>query len=177
MRRLAVLVLLAAVLVALPKLLSTTAVPSQVGDLFGAGGGVERDRARVVRVTDGDTLRVRLSDGSVEYVRVLGIDTPEVHHGVECGGHEAAAAMASLAPVGSTLRLVSDPSQSDRDRYERLLRYVERRGSDVGKALVASGHAQVYVHRGDPFRRTDAYRRVENRSERLGLGLWSRCWN
>src|SRR5687768_18222669 len=28
------------------------------------------------------------------------------------------------------------PSQADRDRYDRLLRYVHRRGKDVGKAQV-----------------------------------------
>lgn len=176
MRRLALLVLVAALFVALPKLVTTTALPPQVRDLLGAGEGADRDRARVVRVTDGDTLKVRLADGSEEYVRVLGIDTPEVHEQVECGGPEASAAMAALAPVGSTVRLVSDPTQADRDRYDRLLRYVERGGRDVGKAQIASGHAQVYVHRGDPFRRTAAYRRAEARSERLGTGLWSRCW-
>ena len=176
MRRLALLALVAAVLVALPKLLTTTALPPQVDDLLGAGEGADRDRARVVRVTDGDTLRVRLADGSEEYVRVLGIDTPEVHEQVECGGRDASAAMAVLAPVGSTVRLVSDPTQADRDRYGRLLRYVERGGRDVGKAQIVSGHARVYVYRDDPFRRADPYLRAEARSERLGEGLWSRCW-
>ena len=176
MRRLALLVLLAAVLVALPKLLTTTALPPQVSDLLGAGDRDARDRARVVRVTDGDTLKVRLADGSEEYVRVLGIDTPEVHEQAECGGQEASAAMAALAPVGSTVLLVSDPTQGDRDRYDRLLRYVERSGRDVGEAQIVSGHARAYVYRDDPFRRADAYLRAEARSERLGEGLWSRCW-
>lgn len=174
MRRLALLVLLAALLVALPKLLTTTALPPQVGDLLRAGDGA--DRAHVVRVTDGDTLRVRLADGSEEYVRVLGIDTPEVHEQVECGGRDASAAMAALTPVGSAVVLESDPTQGDRDRYDRLLRYVERKGRDVGKAQIASGHAQVFVFRDDPFRRSDAYRKVENRAERLGSGLWASCW-
>jgi endonuclease YncB( thermonuclease family) len=175
MRRLALLVLLAAVLVALPKLLGTTVLPPEVSDLLGIDGA-DRERARVVRVTDGDTLRVRLSDGREENVRVLGIDTPEDHDPVECGGPEATAAMATLAPVGSTVLLVSDPTQGDRDRYDRLLRYVERKDRDVGKALVASGHAQVFVFHDDPFRRTDAYRKVEKRSERLDAGLWASCW-
>lgn len=175
LRRVALLVLLAAVLVALPKLLPT-ALPPQVDDLLGTDERAEGGRARVVRVTDGDTLRVRLEDGSDEYVRVLGIDTPEVHEQAECGGGDASAAMAALAPVGSTVRLVSDPTQADRDRYDRLLRYVERSGRDVGEAQIVSGHARVYVHRDHPFRRTDAYLRAEARSERLGEGLWSRCW-
>lgn len=178
MRRLALLVLLAAVLVALPRMFDVTALPAQVTDLLGTAEP-ERDRARVVRVvrvTDGDTLSVRMADGTEESVRILGIDTPEVHPQVECGGGEASAALRALVPVGSKVVMVSDPTQGDRDRYDRLLRYVERRGRDVGKVQIASGHAQVYVYRSDPFRRTDAYRQVEGRSERLGRGLWSRCW-
>ena len=145
-------------------------------DGSGNSGPTRRDRAVVVRVTDGDTLKVRLRGGRVEYVRLIGIDTPEVHGRTECGGAAASRAMKRLAPVGSRVVLVSDPTQADRDRYDRLLRYVERRRRDVGKVQIRSGHAQVYVYRNDPFRRTDTYRRVEARSERLGQGLWSRCW-
>jgi len=32
---------------------------------------------RVVRAVDGDTLEVRLDDGEIETVRVIGVDTPE----------------------------------------------------------------------------------------------------
>jgi len=157
---------------------SATASPSPTVDPDGSGtsGPTQRDRGVVVRVTDGDTLKVRLRSGQVEYVRLIGIDTPEVHGRTECGGAAASRSMRWLAPVGSRVVLVSDPTQADRDRYDRLLRYVERRGRDVGKVQISSGHAQVYVYRNDPFRRTDAYRQVEGRSERLGRGLWSRCW-
>ncbi|MEA2430668.1 MAG: micrococcal nuclease, partial [Thermoleophilaceae bacterium] len=61
----------------------------------GAAGG-----ARVVRVVDGDTLRVSL-DGRSRSVRLLGIDTPETHRPgtpVECGGPQATAHMELLAP-------------------------------------------------------------------------------
>jgi len=142
----------------------------------GSSGPTRRDRAVVVRVTDGDTLKVRMVGGREHYVRLIGIDTPEVHGRTECGGAAASSAMRRLAPVGSRVVLVSDPTQADRDRYDRLLRYVERRGRDIGKVQVASGHAQVYVYRNDPFRRTDTYEGVERRAERLGRGLWSRCW-
>ena len=142
----------------------------------GSSGPTRRDRAVVVRVTDGDTLKVRMVGGREHYVRLIGIDTPEVHGRRECGGASASSAMRRLAPVGSRVVLVSDPTQADRDRYDRLLRYVERRGRDIGKVQVASGHAQVYVYRNDPFRRTGTYEGVERRAERLGRGLWSRCW-
>jgi endonuclease YncB( thermonuclease family) len=175
MRRLALLVLLGAVLVALPKVLGTTALPPEVSDLLGTGK-VERDRARVVRVSDGDTLKVRMPDGSEEYVRVLGIDTPEVHEAVECGGPEASAAMRALAPVGSTVVLVRDPTQGDRDRYDRLLRYVLRSGDDVGLAQLRSGLARVFVFRDHPLQRAEAYQRAARRAQEEGRGSWAECW-
>lgn len=155
-----------------------TPSPTATTDPNGSGnsGPTRRDRAVVVRVTDGDTLKVRMADGVEEYVRLIGIDTPEVYGGAECGGAAASRRMRRLAPVGSRVLLVSDPTQADRDRYDRLLRYVQRRHRDVGKAHIASGLAQVYVYRNDPFRRTGAYTRVENRAERLGRGSWARCW-
>lgn len=174
MRRLALLVLVVAVLFAILRMVGTGVLPSQVTDLF--ADERESDRVTVVRVTDGDTLRVRMPGGREESVRILGIDTPEVHPEVECGGAEATAALATLTPEGSTVVLVSDPTQGDRDRYDRLLRYVTRAGADVGLAQVASGRAQVFVFRDDPFRRSQAYQRAERRAQRGGHGSWAQCW-
>lgn len=151
---------------------TTTSTDPGAGD----GGSSGTDRARVVRVTDGDTLKVRLADGREEYVRILGIDTPEVHGRTECGGAAASRRMRRLAPVGVRVVLVGDPTQADRDRYDRLLRYVQRRGKDVGRAQVAAGLAQVFVHRNDPFERARSYQRAERRADRQDRGSWSRCW-
>ena len=57
-------------------------------------------KARVVRVIDGDTLKVKLATGQTVTVRLIGIDTPEtVKPGtaVECGGRSATARMKRLA--------------------------------------------------------------------------------
>ncbi len=155
-----------------------TATPTPTIDPDGSGdsGRLQRDRARVVRVTDGDTLKVRMPGGRLEYVRLIGIDTPEVHGRTECGGTDASRAMRRLAPVGSRVLLVSDPTQADRDRYGRLLRYVHRSGKDVGRAQVASGRAKVYVYRDDPFRRIGSYERAERQAAAAGRGSWRRCW-
>ena len=160
-----------------PSATPTPLAPTPDPDGSGSSGHARRDRARVVRVSDGDTLLVRMPDGDEEYVRVLGIDTPEVHGRTECGGTEASRSLRRLTPVGSRVLLVSDPSQADRDRYDRLLRYVHRRGTDVGRAQVASGRARVYVHRNDPFRRAASYQRAERRAAQQGRGSWARCWD
>ena len=143
----------------------------------GASGPVQRHTGNVVKVTDGDTLKVRVHGVGVRDVRILGIDTPEVYGTRECGGPDASARMAVLAPVGSRVVLVSDASQADRDRYGRWLRYVARSGRDVGRAQVRAGLATTYVYRDNPFARTREYRRVEARAERAGRGSWSRCWS
>lgn len=175
MRRLALLVLAVAVLVALPRMVGGIALPTQVADLLGVEKA-ERTRAVVVRVTDGDTLKVRLPNGSEKDVRILGIDTPEVYPELECGGQEATAAMAGLAPVGSKVVLVSDPTQDNRDRYGRLLRYVHRSGDDVGREQLTSGRARVFIFDDDPLQRAEAYRKAEGGARTADRGSWADCW-
>lgn len=156
-----------------------TPTATETSDTNGSvsSGPVQRHTGVVVKVTDGDTLKVRVRGVGVRDVRILGIDTPEVHGQRECGGADASARMSRLAPVGSRVVLVSDASQADRDRYGRWLRYVARAGRDVGRAQVRAGLATTYVYQGNPFARTGQYRRVQARAERAGRGSWSRCWS
>jgi endonuclease YncB( thermonuclease family) len=85
----------------------------------------------VTRVVDGDTLE--LANGAS--VRLVGIDTPERG---ECGYETAATALARLV-LGQRVRLTV--SDEDRDRYGRLLRYVDRGNIDVGLRQIESGWA------------------------------------
>jgi micrococcal nuclease len=137
MRRIAPLVLLAAVLAVL------VAHGRRSDTATGSGAGALGE-ARVVRVVDGDTIRVEL-DGRVERVRYIGIDTPEsVKPGtpVQCYAERAAAANAALV-AGRRVRLVADAER--RDRYGRLLAYVYREpdGGFVNAALVRDGFART----------------------------------
>lgn len=142
------------------------------GGLLGGGPG-KRISGPVVKVADGDTLSVRASGGRVERVRLIGIDTPEVYGGVECGGPEASAAMKRLA-TGSRVTVVPDPTQDRRDRYDRLLGYVERNGTDLGLEMIRRGLARVYVY-GRRFGRYPQYRRAEGEARAAGRGTWARC--
>lgn len=84
------------------------------------------EQAEIVYVVDGDTLSVRLSDGSEERVRLLGIDAPESKSPDEeenCPeGEQAEANLREMLPKGGRVWLSKD--ESERDRYGRLLRYV-----------------------------------------------------
>ncbi len=90
----------------------------------------------VYHVVDGDTVDVRHSDGTEERVRVIGIDTPERG---ECGFGPATTAMADLLD-GQEVALVGG-ARDDRDRYGRIIRYVDVDGVDAGLSLIEDGLA------------------------------------
>jgi micrococcal nuclease len=95
---------------------------------------------------------------------------------VECGGKAATRALEDRVREGARLRLVSDPTQDRRDRFGRLLRYVETAGgTDLGRAQLRDGWAEVFVFEDDPFRRVDAYRTAERRAADEGRGIHGRC--
>lgn len=134
--------------------------------------------ARVVRDVDGDTL-VANAGGRSFYVRLLGIDTPETHRPgtpVECGGVDASASMALLAPPGQRIELEADAGQDRVDAYGRLLAYVWLPdGRLVEDEQLRAGWAKTYVFHGKPvslFPRLAASERVAEHAQR---GVWSKC--
>lgn len=147
--------------------------PDGGGGGGGHHGGGPSGRARIVSVTDGDTIDVRVHHRSWS-VRLIGIDTPEVYGHVECGGPQASHSMKRMLDRGDRVRLIRDRSQSGRDRYGRLLRYVQRRGRDVGKRQIRKGWARVYVY-DDPFKRVRSYRRAKRHAKRAHRGVWGKC--
>jgi len=150
------------------------------GDTGGTTGGAKkvlRQRARIVKVIDGDTVRVRLIGGPLRVVRMLGIDTPEVYGTtVECGGPQASRSLSRMSPKGTRVRLVSDPTQAYKDRYGRLLRYVVKvsTGRDLSRAQVFRGWSKVYVY-DKPFRRIEGYRVAQGQARDAGRGIWGLC--
>ncbi len=133
-------------------------------------------QGRVVRVVDGDTLKVRV-DGRVETVRVLGIDTPESKRPgapVECGSRRAGTELRRLVD-GRAVELRGDSSQDAEDRFGRVLAYVSVEGSDVGEAMVAAGWARPYVYRGVPFARVGTYRSAARDARRRSAGVYGAC--
>ena len=130
------------------------------------------EQAKVLRVLDGDTIEVRLSDGTVERVRYLGINTPELP--AECFAREAWAINRSLVE-GRTVHLEADAQ--DRDQYGRLLRYVylDPQGyAMVNLLLLAVGAAEVEIY--EPNTRYAAiFEAVEQTARAQKLGKWTAC--
>lgn len=157
-------------------------LPCPCGGGGGGGGGGgdgrpnRRDNtqsARVNRVIDGDTVEVRLNGGRPD-VRLVGIDTPEVFGGEECGGRQASSSMKRMLKPGERVTLVRDRSQNNRDAFGRLLRYIEDGDRDVGKAQVGKGWAKVVKFDGR-FNRIRSYRRAQHRANNRNRGVWGQC--
>ena len=137
-------------------------------------------QARVTSVIDGDTLKVKLANGTKTTVRLIGIDTPETKKPgtrVQCGGRDATARMKKLAlrnGKGRAVTITTDPTQDMTDRYGRLLSYVSVGGTDFGRTMVASGWAKTYVHR-VAFERVGAYRTAQSSAKSARKGVHRKC--
>jgi micrococcal nuclease len=146
-----------------------------------------RQRATVVEVVDGDTVKIRYANGSRETVRLLGVDTPEVHaenspdefEGVpetEAGrvclrrAGEAASDYARERLAGREVGLGFDENEGRRGYYGRLLAYVYVDDTQFNHALVVSGHARMYDSQ---FVERDRYADAEAGAREVGRGLWS----
>jgi len=138
----------------------------------GAGAGAA-PTSRISRVVDGDT--VYLASGAK--IRLVQIDTPEVHFGVECYGPQASAVTKRLLPPGTVVRLAAEPATDRVDRYGRLLRYVIRAGDglNVNLYLVAHGDAAPYFYDGRRGRYAGLLDRLARRARARHLGLWGAC--
>jgi micrococcal nuclease len=140
---------------------------------------VAREAATVVRVIDGDTIQVRLADGRTDTVRYIGIDTPETvdpRTTVECFGAAATTKNTELVG-GRAIQLEKDISE--RDKYDRLLRYVWVVGDDgatrsANEELVKWGFAAASSYPPD-VRYQETFRGLQQAAQGQRLGLWGAC--
>jgi micrococcal nuclease len=130
--------------------------------------------AQVVRVVDGDTIRVSL-DGEEKTIRLIGLNTPETvdpRREVECFGKEASNKAKELLG-GQTIRLESDDSQGDKDNYQRLLRYAWLPdGRNFNKLMIEEGFAYEYTY-DLPYRYQAEFKAAQTSAQEAKRGLWS----
>lgn len=126
---------------------------------------------------DGDTIAVTM-DGRRETVRFIGIDTPETHKPntpVQCYGPAAAAhTQNAIKAAGGKVRLVSDSLSTNRDRYNRLLRYVYLPdGTNLNELNVQQGYAFYYPY--FPFSKKTEFAAAQASAQDGKKGLWGNC--
>ena len=123
-------------------------------------------RASVTRIVDGDTFHA-VVDGVEETIRIFGVDTPE--RGEACFGEATDELRLLVAAHGGQVLLV--PDARNRDRYDRLLRYVYTPdGLSIDAVLIARGFAYAWTDDGalrDPLVALE----TEVRGQRAGC-LW-----
>jgi micrococcal nuclease len=154
------------------RALTTAAASAGEKATGGLSGGTD---GKLVRVVDGDTVDVMVK-GKKERVRVLGINTPEVYGGAECFGPQASKNAKAWGARHSTVRLRRDDAAPNRDRYQRLLRYVEPTGDgrDLSTVQVAGGYARVAAY-GQKLDRLSTLDRAQRRARAASRGLWGAC--
>lgn len=128
----------------------------------------------VIRVVDGDTIVVTIN-GAEEKVRLIGVNTPETvdpRKTVECFGREASDFSKSILS-SARVRLEADPSQGDRDKYGRLLRYVFLAdGVNFNLRLIEGGYAYEYTYR-LPYKYQKEFKQAQKEAELNQRGLWA----
>ena len=132
---------------------------------------------RVVRIVDGDTVKVRLGNRRPVTVRYIGVDTPEsVKPGepVECFGSLASEFNDRLV-TGKRVRLRIGRERTD--RFGRTLAYVyllEGQHRFVNAELIRRGYARTLeIPPNTDF--ADRFDRLERRARDQRRGLWKAC--
>jgi len=164
-----------------PAVLAAALVLADAAGLFGRRPPPDAERydalaCRVVRVLDGDTIDVEVTDGGepTTRVRLWGVDTPEVaregrpamHFGPE------ASAFTRRACVGRMVRLTLEPGRRTRDKYGRLLAWVALPdGRLLNRLLVEEGYG--YADPRFQHERMAEFERTQKDAMNAGRGLWA----
>jgi micrococcal nuclease len=140
--------------------------------VFVPAGPPSTENAVVTHLVDGDTFDVDFGLGRTERIRMLNIDTPETKdpdEDVQCLGPEAAAHLAALIPVGTTVSLEYDEERTD--GYGRTLAgVVTPAGTLVNAEMARAGLATpIVVGENDRFYPPVLAARNEAADHRRGL--------
>ena len=117
---------------------------------------------KVTRVIDGDTFETETG----EKVRLIGINAPEIS---DIFGQEAKQYLSNLIE-NKNVDLLSDNISHDRDRYQRLLRYVFLDGVDINKKMISDGFAFAYLKYN--FDKSSVYEQAQIQAQEMNNGIW-----
>lgn len=127
----------------------------------------------VVSVVDGDTVKVSIN-GVTETLRLIGLDTPETvdpRKTVQCFGKEASNKAKELL-TGKKVRIETDASQGEKDKYGRTLAYIYVDGILYNKYMIEQGYAHEYTYN-TPYKYQAEFKQAQKTAEVNKAGLWS----
>lgn len=136
-----------------------------------------KETAKVLRVVDGDTIKVLIQDKE-DTVRLIGIDAPETADPgkpAQCFGKEASDRAREVL-MNKTIILESDSTQGDRDEYGRLLRYVFLQdGTNFDRFMVSEGYAREYTFKNNIYKYQPEFIQAQQKAREENKGLWGSC--
>lgn len=128
----------------------------------------------VSSVIDGDTFRIKYQ-GKTQSVRLLGIDAPESNKTrykyLECFGIEAKNHLKSLIDK-KKITLQFDPSQDQKDIYDRLLAYVFLDDENINQTMIEDGYAKEYTYK-TAYNYQSQFKQAEQSAQEQGMWLWN----
>lgn len=134
---------------------------------------INQTSAYVLYVIDGDTIGVSI-EGREYRVRLIGIDASEIANEkkgklAECFSNEATEKLKELI-LHKEIVLINDSLSDDKDKYNRLLRYIYLDGVDINAKLVENGYAKSFLF--FPFDKKQEYSTLDGLAQLQTLGLY-----
>ena len=126
---------------------------------------------KVTSIVDGDTLHIEI-DGMDKTVRLVGIDTPELHHPekpVECFAQEANDRLSELV-LNKEVTIQYDEKQGNQDQYGRELLYIWVGDTFVNDYMIREGYAYAYREIKSDY--LDQFIQAEEEAKNNKQGLW-----
>lgn len=128
--------------------------------------------AKVLRVVDGDTLKIQIADKDYK-VRLLGVDTPEsVSPKKEKNTKEGKIASEYTKKNLEGKDIILEFDVSPYDRYGRLLAYVYVDGICYNEKLLEEGYAKVMMISPN-VKNSKYYRQIEKQAKENNTGFWN----
>lgn len=168
-------------------LLVITLVLPSAGECLPSAPRGETVEVRVLRIVDGDTIRVDFPVLGDTSVRFIGIDTPESKKNsraelqsreerknvetIVSMGKRASKHLGSMVRRGDTVILEFDATKQD--KYGRILAYVWKDGKMLNARMVADGYAYPLTIAPN-VKYADVFVSLFREAQEKGKGLWGR---
>ncbi len=130
---------------------------------------------KVANIVDGDTIDIAIPDGKYDNtrIRLLGVDTPETKNPKvdEMYYGKQASAYTEKIALGKNVTIIIDTVSAARDKYNRLLAYVEFEDGEVlNRLLIANGFG--YADLRFKHSRLADYTSLQIQTVKRKVGLW-----
>jgi len=129
---------------------------------------IKQESTELIKIIDGDTVIVKIN-GEEKSIRLIGIDTPEKN---ECFEKEATEKLKEII-ANKKIKLEADNSQDDKDKYDRLLRYIYLEdGTLINKKLIEEGVAKEYTYK-IAYKFQTEFKEAEKIAKEKKIGIWA----